>query len=230
MDSVLYVGLQNGKFEVLNLETGRRLHRQKVAFMGEVTTLASDERLWVVLRQGPDALQVWDPIHCKPLEKLDIGRAAVVGEPLLLKAGVALLDEAGGYRLYSSQGDLLAHRDLEAVCWAGPSASGDAVFCAAHDGRLWALSFSDASVLWTARLSGRVTASPAVLAGRLFLGSLDGLLHAQSTETGEALWSTDLGGGLFETVSVAGDTVYAGTARGRHCRPFGREWARAVAP
>ena len=115
------------------------------------------------------------------------------------------------------------HRDqkFDSV-YTTPILSGDALFFASYDERVYSIRASDGAVLWASRERyGAAVVEGLALAGdRLLLGTIDGRVFAINTSDGTpaAGWPVGgvrLGEAIYANIVVIGDSAYVGTLEGR---------------
>lgn len=93
---------------------------------------------------------------------------------------------------------------------AAPLAVGDAVCMGDHLGTVTCLNRHDGTMLWTARIGGRVSAQAASDGERLFVGADDAQLYALDMGTGAEVWAVGVGGAVASAPAVADGVVVAG--------------------
>jgi outer membrane protein assembly factor BamB len=98
---------------------------------------------------------------------------------------------------------------------ATPALDGDTLYVADGLGVVHAVNVTTGVVSNAIfKADDRIWGAPAFSNGTLYLGSLDGAIEALGPD-GSPRWSEDVGGAVAGDVTVAGDTVYAGTLESR---------------
>lgn len=119
-------------------------------------------------------------------------------ERLLTRSNVSLLQPAWTFA-------------TGAAVWSSPAVVGNVVYVGSNDGHLYALRFSDGTVVWKAALGGRPSA-PAVVGGVAYVVADDSRAYAFRATTGKRLWRAQFSGsqgGFPAAPTVAGGKVYA---------------------
>lgn len=113
-------------------------------------------------------------------------------------------------------------RDLgRAFSTASPAVAGGTVFVGDADGeageerqRIHALDAATGGEVWSASTTEYVNSSPAVADGVVVVAARD-RIRGFDAATGERLWFHEVSGAVRAPLSVAGETVFAGTLHGR---------------
>jgi outer membrane protein assembly factor BamB len=120
---------------------------------------------------------------------------------------------------FKTKGGILGDRrhDFADYFQSSPVLYNKKIFFGAGDGRVYALSETDGSLLWSFKAQGIVHTTPTLYKDRLFIGSYDGNLYALRQETGELLWTFKTAGHRYfpdgeiqGSPVVANDLVYFG--------------------
>ena len=98
--------------------------------------------------------------------------------------------------------------------WSQPLLDGGAIYVAALDKHVRAISIADGRERWTMSLSGAIPGDSAIEGGLLVVGSFDRTLHALDADTGVEEWAFAGDGWFWARPLIAGDTVYAASTRG----------------
>ena len=98
--------------------------------------------------------------------------------------------------------------------WSEPLLGGGAIYVAALDDRVRAITIADGRERWTTSLSGAIPGDAAIQGGLLVVGSFDRTLHAFDVDTGVEEWAFAGDGWFWARPLIAGDTVYAASTRG----------------
>ena len=98
--------------------------------------------------------------------------------------------------------------------WSEPLLGGGAIYVAALDDRVRAISIADGRERWTTSLSGAIPGDAAIQGRLLVVGSFDRTLHAFDVDTGAEEWAFAGDGWFWARPLIAGDTVYAASTRG----------------
>ncbi|MCJ7719761.1 PQQ-binding-like beta-propeller repeat protein, partial [Candidatus Bathyarchaeota archaeon] len=89
------------------------------------------------------------------------------------------------------------------------------VYIGSYDGKVYCLSASTGTKLWSYATGGPIAySSPAVAGGLVYVGSYDGSVYCLSASTGAFIWSYATGGGVYSSPAVAGGMVYVGSYDG----------------
>ncbi len=91
-----------------------------------------------------------------------------------------------------------------------PAVSGDKVFVASLDKRLYALDRATGKEKWRAEL-GPMKASPAVRGGRVIAADVDGQVYAVDAATGKTVWTFATEGEITSGANFHGDNVLVGS-------------------
>ena len=98
--------------------------------------------------------------------------------------------------------------------WSQPLLDGGAIYVAALDKHVRAISIADGRERWTMSLSGAIPGDSAIEGHLLVVGSFDRTLHALDADTGAEEWAFAGDGWFWARPLIAGDTVYAASTRG----------------
>jgi outer membrane protein assembly factor BamB len=183
-------------------------------------TLGPDGTIYVATSTG--WLYALDPADGR------IRRAAQVTS----QANEAVADDARLYVATYRDGVLALSRTGGGRVWQVPSAStgvvaglaidadhvyyteGTGTSRADYGGTLRSVDARTGRVGWEFSFDGLIQAGPVLADGRLFVPDNRGVLWAVDAATGAAVWRASVAANVWSRVSVAGDTVYAGTGTG----------------
>lgn len=93
---------------------------------------------------------------------------------------------------------------------ASPLVSGEQIFAANADHRLYALD-GEGALLWSFSTNQPLWGTPVSADGRVFTSSLNHFLYALDAQTGEEQWSTDTGGTLVSGPLLHEGVLYIGS-------------------
>src|SRR5258708_5947248 len=96
---------------------------------------------------------------------------------------------------------------------SSPVVSGSTLYVGSDDGKLYAVSASTKSILWSRALNGPVTSSPAVSGSTVVVGSGNNVYGLDAT-TGAVLWTGATGGTVSSSPAIVSGTVYIGSQDG----------------
>jgi outer membrane protein assembly factor BamB len=88
------------------------------------------------------------------------------------------------------------------------SVSGDVVMATGDEGRIWAISASDGTLLWTDDLQVGVFGSPLILSEMVIIGAGDGSVTAYLLKSGERVWQQSVNGPVRGGPSSDGQRIY----------------------
>ncbi len=139
-----------------------------------------------------------------------------------LTQGVVYVGLASGavYAVDAATGQDLWRFDAERDVWAAPLVTGDTVFVASLDHKLYALNAETSAVRWSKDLGAALAGTPSISSDgeMIFVGTFGSKLLALDTATGDERWARDttnwvwsgpaLDNGVLYFADVAG-TVYA---------------------
>ncbi len=98
--------------------------------------------------------------------------------------------------------------------YGSPVVSGDLVYIAGYNGKIYAFSVDTMSSRWVYPRDGYLKSfvgGLAVSSGKLFVGNSDGKVYCFDAVTGDKLWEYKTGDRIWATPAVDGDTVYIGS-------------------
>jgi outer membrane protein assembly factor BamB len=104
---------------------------------------------------------------------------------------------------------------------SSPLVADGRVYVTDWNGYTWALDTADGSVVWRARVGGRLKGGVAKSGNRLYVGSYDGHLTCLDARTGKRIWRSagqkGIGGlgSFYATPSLAYGRVYVGSTDGK---------------
>lgn len=219
-DAILFVTLSGTVYAVDRKEktTAWRLQIDEVE--APIATPAVDEcRLYLnTVENGLHAIDIEDGELSWRLPTVTAGAPPVVGKNRVYVAGrdgtvYAIDPREESIRWTYSVG--------RAISTASPAIASGRVFVADVDGdagknrpRIHAIDASTGDELWSANTNQYVNSSPAIADGVLYVADTD-RISAYDTASGEKLWNYDTSGGIRAPLTVAGETVYAGTWGGK---------------
>lgn len=120
-------------------------------------------------------------------------------------------DEDEKRRLEATYGKL----ELEAIYHA-PIVTGEFVYFAGYDGKVYALNAGDGSISWTFRTDGPIIGGLALAGGTIFVGSDDGKLYALDAATGrEMLPPFDTGDSIWAAPLATDSVLYVPSVNGK---------------
>lgn len=98
---------------------------------------------------------------------------------------------------------------------ASPAVTGDSVFAAGKDKRLYRILRDGGEAAWEFKAGGGIESSPVVSGQTVFFGDGDGFLYAVDADTGEERWSYELGDGVRSSPAIAGGMLVIGCDDGQ---------------
>jgi outer membrane protein assembly factor BamB len=98
---------------------------------------------------------------------------------------------------------------------ASPRVRADRAILGSADGKLYALSTDDGSVLWSAQIATQITGSAAFDGASAFVGTVDGHVLCVGLDSGDTLWRHRLGSPIVATPSASGSMAIVGPLNGK---------------
>jgi len=95
-----------------------------------------------------------------------------------------------------------------------PALSGDLVYLAGYNGKIYAFTADSLEVRWLYPREGYlepVVSAPVVSQGKVFIGVGDGKIYALDAATGDKLWEFATGDNVWSTPVIEGDTLFVGS-------------------
>jgi outer membrane protein assembly factor BamB len=96
-----------------------------------------------------------------------------------------------------------------------PMVSGENVYMADYNGKLWALELASGDKVWSKQFDQPITSGVVVAQNNLYIATQDGLIHSIDKSTGEIEWSQPLTSESIAPVVVDSSQVYIRTVDGR---------------
>ncbi|MDD4873582.1 MAG: PQQ-binding-like beta-propeller repeat protein [Dehalococcoidales bacterium] len=140
---------------------------------------------------------------------------------LLINNGIIYFGAVGGVvaALNIATQEIVWHYDTGDTLWALPSISGDTLYIASFDKKLYALDIGNGEEKWSEpfQTNGPIITAPVFSNGTIYIGSLDRSLYAIDEDTGEKIWSFSTGSStdnppekwFWATPVIANGYIYA---------------------
>lgn len=110
--------------------------------------------------------------------------------------------------------EIVQQRSFPSRFYEGPSADGDHLFLAGHEGTIWGYDWVETRILWRSELPGSVRTVPAFGQGFVAVADLAGNLYVLDRSTGSINWQTRLDDAVTSPPFTRGDELYVLTERG----------------
>jgi outer membrane protein assembly factor BamB len=146
-------------------------------------------------------------------------RAGQIETGSYIAASAAVADNSvyvGNYGNAFVCGDLAEHRiaweftKSEDAFFSSPAVRGDVVLVGCRDDRLYCLSRTDGSALWSFHAKGDIDSSPVICGDKAVFGCEDGRLYIVRLADGKLVWSYDTGQPIISSPAVAAGMVVVG--------------------
>ena len=102
---------------------------------------------------------------------------------------------------------------------SSPTIADNNVFIGGEDGKMYAFSTTDGSVVWSKIVgTGSIVSSPIYKNGIVYIGAGDGKMYALQSNTGNLVWqnsSTGSSANIYSGPTLSGKTLYSGTLEGK---------------
>lgn len=175
-------------------------------FQGEVSLVYGKNTLeMIVLSKGGNRqLRYWE------ITRLQENSADLPDTPLKYRAG---LHNCGVYQskdILLLRGTKWKVKTLKEVQSASIVSDG-VIYCASHDGRIYALDCNSGQYLWHFQTMGTITSSPALLNGLLYFGSTDRYLYALSIAQHKPQWRYLSGGAIISSPAATEKYILFGS-------------------
>ncbi len=213
-DGLVYVPTLDGRLDVVDVRSGDRIGRQKLAGNLEATSVYSQGNLFIAYRYGDKTLASYDLSKGSYNWQIDAGDIA--SEPLITPDGLFVsaqyrhldrYDPATGEKQWTFE-TADQHR-------SSPAISGSTVVAGCDNGTIYALDAETGSLKWEASATAAVLATPALSEGRVLVGSLDSTFYAFDLEDGSKLWQFAGEAPFYQSAATDGRLVVVGTSSGQ---------------
>ena len=101
--------------------------------------------------------------------------------------------------------------EAKVAIYSTPAASGELVYIAGYNGKVYAFVAGNGALRWIYPREGNLEAIVAGLVAsqdKVFFGDSDGQFYALDAVTGDRLWTFETGDKIWSTPAVDGDTIY----------------------
>ncbi|RPI26337.1 MAG: hypothetical protein EHM70_19130 [Chloroflexota bacterium] len=102
----------------------------------------------------------------------------------------------------------------EAAVYSSPVISGDVLFAASFDGKLYAIDPITGKKVWQYDSQAGIYSSPVVYEGVVYFGNANGVIFAVDIESRQQKWQYQTQGPVHSSPAVANGNVYAGSGDG----------------
>lgn len=213
--SLAIAGTAEGRLLFVDRHSGRVVRELKLgsaiesspSLSGDLLHVGTDdgELVAVSVAQGEERwrIKLGDLVRSSPLP---VGERVLVGVVESKSAGaVVALDAARGKPAWL--------RKTGAV-FSSPTLAGTAVIAGSDDGSVYALDQDKGTVLWTAKVGGKVRATAAASGDLAVTGSFEGRLVALRVADGSMAWTTEIGHSMYSSPCIAGTVCVVGCHEG----------------
>lgn len=213
IDGVLYLTTLDGRFEVVDIASGKRLGRGKCEGQHEAAIAYRNRYLFFASRYGEKTLAKYDLFYGKYIWKIDAGDIA--SEPLVTDDAVYVAAQYDHIDKYDFQsGEKVWTFKTEDQHRSSPALKDKVLVVGCDDGVIYALNSDSGQLKWKMEAGASVFATPVLAGDRAFVGSIDSTFYALSLADGSTSWSFSVKAPIYETAASDGHRVLFGASDG----------------
>lgn len=213
VDGALYFTTLDGRYEILEIATGKRLARGKCEGQYEAAIAYRSGYLLFASRYGENTLAKYDLARGKFAWKIDAGDIA--SEPLLAD-GVyvsAIYDHVDKYDFESGE-KIWTFKTGEQIR-SSPALKDRVLVFGCDDGAVYALNSQNGKLLWKMETGASVSATPIMSGERIFIGSADSTFYALRLTDGAPAWKFSAMTPIYQSAASDGRRVLFGASDGQ---------------
>ena len=214
VDGVLYFTTLDGRFEVLDIASGKRLGRGKCEGQREAAIAYRKRYLFFASRYGDNTLTKYDLFYGKYMWKIDAGDIA--SEPLVTDDAVYVsaqynhidkFEFNGGQKIWTFK--------TEDQQRSSPALKDNVLVVGCDDGVIYALNSDNGKLKWKVETGASVFATPILAGARAFIGSIDRTFYALNLADGSMAWTFSAKTPIYQTAASDGRRVLFGASDGQ---------------
>jgi len=220
-DGKVFVGSYDGKVYCLNASDGALIWNYTTGDVfsspavvdGKVYVGSYDGKVYCL--DASDGTPIWN----YTIGLFVISSPAVVDGKVYVGSSLGLSD-GKVYCLDASDGTPIWNYTTGNMVWSSPAVVDGKVYVGSHDGKVYCLNASAASMtpdereIWN-YTTGVGTSSPAVADGKVYVGSWDNKTYCLDASDGTPIWNYTTGGSVGSSPAVADGMVFIGSSDGK---------------
>ncbi len=214
VDGVLYFTTLDGRFELLDIASGKRLGRGKCEGQHEAAFAYRNRYLFFAARYGENTLAKYDLFYGKYMWKINAGDIA--SEPLVTDDAVYVSAQYSHIDKYHFQsGEKIWTFKTEDQHHSSPALKDNVLVAGCDDGVIYALNSEDGKLKWKVETGASVFATPVLAGERVFVGSIDSTFYALNLSDGSTIWTFSSKNPIHQTAASDGQRILFGASDGQ---------------
>ncbi|MFQ5823118.1 MAG: PQQ-binding-like beta-propeller repeat protein [bacterium] len=214
VDGILYFATLDGRIYALNIESAKRIGRNKSEENNEATCAYYRGNLIIASRYGDLTLSNYNLDKGKYLWKIDAGDIA--SEPLVADGGIfisALYNHIDKYHF--GTGEKLWTFKTEDQHRSSPALSKNILVVGCDNGMIYGLNANSGKMKWKYKTGASVFATPTIWDETVFVGSSDSTFYALNLSDGSVLWTFRANDAIIQSSATDGNKVVFGSNDGQ---------------
>jgi len=207
---VLFIGCLNGRFYLLDEDSGRKIGSHKFKYGIEGTPAVSARFIFIPISHGSPSLVAFDMGDGRLSWKAELGD---VSSSPKLSGGALFVGSRSGelVALRASNGERMWSYKVPGQIHSSLALGDEVLYFGSDDDNIYALGRSNGDLIWKSKLDGSIYSTPALWEGRLYVGSSSGSFYCIDSGSGEVVWTFRAEGGIYSSPAVAGGRVFFGS-------------------